>query len=102
MQKLVTVDKMLAIEKQADSNGLTYQKMLEMKSVNGLFTKKSVVERADNFRPDYRVPEKFRADLVDYEGSGYDRGHLISSADQRGIEILATIYLLHQARLMPR
>ena len=29
---------------------------------------KSVVERADNFRPDYRVPEKFRADLVDYEG----------------------------------
>lgn len=46
-----------------------------------------VVERADNFRPDYRVPEMFRADLVDYVGSGYDRGHLISSADQRGIEI---------------
>lgn len=50
-------------------------------------TSKSVVERADNFRPDYRVPEMFRADLVDYEGSGYDRGHLISSADQRGIDI---------------
>jgi len=38
--------------------------------------------RADNFRPDYRIPEAFRADLVDYEGSGYDRGHLVASADQ--------------------
>ncbi len=41
------------------------------------------VERSNNFRPDYRVREMFRADLVDYEYSGYDRGHLIPSADQR-------------------
>lgn len=45
------------------------------------------VERLDNFRPDYRVPEKFRADLDVYEGSGYDRGHLVSSANQRETEI---------------
>lgn len=44
------------------------------------------VERSDNFRPDYRVPEMFRADLVDFKGSGYDRGHLVPSANQRGLE----------------
>ena len=42
------------------------------------------VERSDNFRPDYRVPQMFRADLVDFKGSGYDRGHLVPSANQRG------------------
>lgn len=40
------------------------------------------VSRIDNFRPDYRIPEKFRADLDVYEGSGFDRGHLVSSANQ--------------------
>ena len=43
--------------------------------------------RSDNFRPDYRVPDMFRADLVDFRGSGYDRGHLVASANQREIEI---------------
>lgn len=42
---------------------------------------KSDVERADNFRPDYRIPQMFRADLVEYRGSGYDRGHLVASAN---------------------
>lgn len=45
------------------------------------------LERSDNFRPDYRIPEAFRADLVDYAGSGYDRGHLIASANQRETEL---------------
>lgn len=45
------------------------------------------VERINNFRPDYRIPERFRADLVDYQGSGYDRGHLIASADQNDLNI---------------
>lgn len=40
------------------------------------------VERRNNFRSDYRVPQPFRADLSDYAGSGYDRGHLVSSANQ--------------------
>lgn len=48
---------------------------------------KSDVERADNFRPDYRIPERFRADLAAYEGSGYDRGHLVASANQIETEI---------------
>jgi endonuclease G len=45
------------------------------------------VDRFDNFRPDLRVPELFRADLADYEGSGYDRGHLVASANQAETEI---------------
>ncbi|MBE9568065.1 MAG: DNA/RNA non-specific endonuclease [Proteobacteria bacterium] len=47
----------------------------------------SDVERADSFRSDYRVPEKFRADLADYKNSGYDRGHLVASANQKETEI---------------
>lgn len=45
------------------------------------------LERCDNFRPDYRIPAMFRADLVDYVGSGYDRGHLVASANQRETEL---------------
>lgn len=41
------------------------------------------VDRNDSFRTDLRVPEKFRADLEDYQGSDHDRGHLIASADRR-------------------
>lgn len=48
---------------------------------------KSDLERADNFRSDYRVPEKFRADKDVYEGSGFNRGHLVASANQLETEI---------------
>lgn len=48
---------------------------------------KTDVERTDNFRSDYRVPQMFRADLADYRNSGYDRGHLVASANQREVEI---------------
>lgn len=42
------------------------------------------VQRKDPFRSDYRIPPMFRVDKEDYEGSGYDRGHLVASANQRG------------------
>lgn len=45
------------------------------------------VARFDNFRPDYRVPEMFRTDLSDFRHSGYDRGHLVSSANKLESEI---------------
>jgi len=40
------------------------------------------VERLDNFRADIRIPKRFRAGLTEYKSSGYDRGHLVSSANQ--------------------
>jgi len=41
------------------------------------------IERIDNFRSDYRVPERFRADKANYTRSGLDRGHLVASANQQ-------------------
>ena len=40
------------------------------------------IERINNFRADIRIPRRFRAGLEAYKGSGYDRGHLVSSANQ--------------------
>jgi len=45
------------------------------------------VERLNNFRSDYRIPEGFRADKEVYKNSGLDRGHLVASANQIEIEI---------------
>lgn len=40
------------------------------------------VERLDNFRSDFRIPPMFRADANVYKHSGFDRGHLVASANQ--------------------
>ena len=45
-------------------------------------------DRLDNFREDMRVPELFRSTSADYDHSGYDRGHLINSADSKGSKII--------------
>lgn len=39
------------------------------------------VPREDNFRADTRLPLDARADINDYRGSGYNRGHLAPAAD---------------------
>ncbi|MDN4500840.1 DNA/RNA non-specific endonuclease [Alteromonadaceae bacterium BrNp21-10] len=45
------------------------------------------IERLNNFRPDFRIPQQFRADLSDYRSSGYDRGHLVASANHNDSNI---------------
>lgn len=40
------------------------------------------VERNDYFRADLRIPKRFRAGLGAYKDSGFDRGHLVASANQ--------------------
>ena len=45
------------------------------------------VERGNNFRADVRIPPRFRAGLNAYTGSGYDRGHLVGSANQTELQI---------------
>lgn len=37
--------------------------------------------REDNFHEESQLPENVRSRLVDYSGSGYDRGHLAPNAD---------------------
>lgn len=41
------------------------------------------VSRLDSFRADMRIPDQFQSELSDYSGSGFDRGHLVPSADRR-------------------
>jgi endonuclease G len=47
-----------------------------------LATDLPAVDRMENFRADLRVPGRFRAGLGDYKASGFDRGHLVASANQ--------------------
>lgn len=45
--------------------------------------------RRPDFRPDPRLPDRFRRiNYSDYSGTGFDRGHLVPSADRFGNEIL--------------
>ena len=50
------------------------ERLLEIEFADG--------DREDNFREDQRIPWRFRASLGAYRGSGFDRGHLVASADQ--------------------
>lgn len=40
------------------------------------------IKRKDRFFADHRLPEGERAELADYQGSGYDRGHMSPDKDQ--------------------
>jgi len=42
-----------------------------------------IVERTDDFTADPTIPAGSRAELADYQGSGFDRGHMVPSADMR-------------------
>jgi len=39
------------------------------------------LDRQDSFRAEDRIPANERAELSDYRGSGYDRGHLVPNGD---------------------
>ena len=61
------------------------------------------VDRQDNFRADVRIPRRFRAGLGAYRGSGYDRGHLVASAnhDERLIQNSETFLLSNMSPQKP-
>ncbi|MEM7100082.1 MAG: DNA/RNA non-specific endonuclease [Pseudomonadota bacterium] len=61
-------------------------------------------ERQDDFIVDYRVPKRFRATLEDFEGSGFDRGHLVASANKQDTQVQnnETFLLSNMAPQNPR
>ena len=50
--------------------------------------------RTDAFYADTRIPAPWRADLSDYQGSGYDRGHLAAAANQPDAQAMAQSFAL--------
>lgn len=50
--------------------------------------------RTDNFFPDPRLPRSERAELADFKGSGFDRGHMASAADQAGARAMNQSFAL--------
>ena len=55
------------------------ESLLDIEYANG--------NRMENFRPDQRIPKRFRASLEAYKGSGFDRGHLAASANLNETDI---------------
>jgi len=55
---------------------------LEILSSDRPYVAAEEATRSDNFRPDFRLPENFRADLADYKNSGFNRGHLVASGNK--------------------
>lgn len=76
-------------------SGLTKTPLLVVEQLNRTRLQHAAgLERSDHFYPDPRVPQALRAELADYQGSGYDRGHLSPAANQPSTKAMAESFAL--------
>lgn len=76
-------------------SGLTKTPMVVVEKLNRQRLQKAAgIERTDQFYADARVPEAWRAVLTDYQGSGFDRGHLAAAANQPSNQAMAQSFAL--------
>lgn len=76
-------------------SGLTKTPLVVVEKLNRQRLQKAAgLARTDQFYADLRVPSAWRAQLQDYQGSGFDRGHLAAAANQPSVQAMAQSFAL--------